>query len=329
MVIDQAAARTEDSAGVVLDLCAVIIAMSGEVPQVLTVPRGPDNLAGLPAGPFSPGGHRTLEEGLRGWVEAQTHQPIGYVEQLYTFGDRFRDPRERAGGPRPVSIGYLALVGPSTGTPEPTEARWRDWYDFLPWEDWRAGRPRQLDDLVAALTAWASGGPARSKADPRGRQQRVARAFGLPPAVWDAEQVLERYELMYEAGLVTEAAADRGQEAGVQVVAGQPMALDHRRILATAMERLRGKIKYRPVVFELMPPTFTLLHLQRTVEALTGAAVHKQNFRRLVSSQGLVEPTGKMTATGRGRPAELYRFRHEVLLERPAPGVRVSARLKR
>ena len=102
-------------------------------------------------------------------------------------------------------------------------------------------------------------------------------------------------------------------------------AADHRRIVATAIGRLRGKIKYRPVVFELMPPAFTLLQLQRTVEALSGVRLHKQNFRRLVEQQGLVEETGGISATTGGRPARLVRFRREVLLERPAPGLRLPA----
>jgi hypothetical protein len=106
---------------------------------------------------------------------------------------------------------------------------------------------------------------------------------------------------------------------------GVAMAADHRRILATAIGRLRGKIKYRPVVFELMPPSFTLLQLQRTVEALSGVRLHKQNFRRLVEQQGLVEETGGISAETGGRPARLVRFRREVLLERPAPGLRLRA----
>jgi hypothetical protein len=104
------------------------------------------------------------------------------------------------------------------------------------------------------------------------------------------------------------------------------MTFDHRRILATAIARLRGKMKYRPVVFELMPPQFTLLELQRSVEALSGIRLHKQNFRRLVEEQGLVEGTGKHARAPRGRPAELFRFRREVLSERPAPGVRMGTR---
>src|SRR5213592_4948627 len=86
--------------------------------------------------------------------------------------------------------------------------------------------------------------------------------------------------------------------------AGVAMALDHRRILATALGRLRGKLKYRPVVFELLPPTFTLLQLQRVVEALAGVRLHKQNFRRLVETGGLVEGTGQQHAETGGRPAE-------------------------
>src|SRR5258707_13165618 len=107
---------------------------------------------------------------------------------------------------------------------------------------------------------------------------------------------------------------------------GSDMAFDHRRILATAMGRLRAKMKYRPVVFEVMPPEFTLLELQRTVEALSGIRLHKQNFRRLVEGQGLVEGTGRMSRRTGGRPAEQFRFRREVLRDRPAPGVRLTTR---
>jgi hypothetical protein len=84
-------------------------------------------------------------------------------------------------------------------------------------------------------------------------------------------------------------------------------------------------LKYRPVVFELLPTQFTLTELQRTVEAISGTLLHKQNFRRLVDGTGLVEPTGELSTQSRGRPARLYRFRREVVLERPAPGLRVKA----
>jgi hypothetical protein len=161
------------------------------------------------------------------------------------------------------------------------------------------------------------------------RRDRVEIAFGLGGAQWDDERVLDRYELLYEAGLVDEAKRD-GREplkaSGKIPALGESMRFDHRRILATAIARLRAKLKYRPVVFELMRPEFTLTDLQRTVEAISGRHLHKQNFRRLVETAALVEPTGETsTATG-GRPAALYRFRRDVTQERPAPGLRVGGR---
>jgi hypothetical protein len=104
------------------------------------------------------------------------------------------------------------------------------------------------------------------------------------------------------------------------------MEHDHRRILATAISRLRAKLKYRPVVFELLAEEFTLTELQATVESIFGRAVHKQNFRRLVEKAELVEPTGASTHDTGGRPAALFRFRREVLEERLAPGLRVGRR---
>lgn len=155
------------------------------------------------------------------------------------------------------------------------------------------------------------------------RQERVEITFGLHGAPWDPDRVLERYELLYEAGLVDE------PHQGLSTLPpgsswphfGRPMALDHRRILATALGRLRGKIKYRPVVFELLPPSFTLWQLQRVVESLAGKPLHKQNFRRLLERGGLVEGTGQYDLSTGGRPAELFRFRRDVLRERAAPGV--------
>jgi hypothetical protein len=316
----------------VVGLNAVIVAVTDEAPRLLTVEKAGRDLrvAGadapaLPFGPLDPAGHRTLELGLRGWVREQTGLDLGYAEQLYTFGDRHRDPRERAGGPRMISIAYLALVreGRVSGA---GRARWRGFYEFLPWEDSRAGRPALVDSVIApAVARWVQQ-PGDAKAR-RARRERADITFGLRGATFDTERVLERYELLYEAGLVPEARRDRsraGRARGARL--GEPMALDHRRLMATALGRLRGKLKYRPVVFELVPPTFTLLRLQRVVEALAGVKLHKQNFRRLVEKGGLVEGTGVVEPQGVGRPAELFRFRREVLRERRATGVGLGRR---
>jgi hypothetical protein len=314
---------------IVVGLNAVIAAVTDEEPRLLTVELPEHARTGatarepaLPFGPLDPAGHRTLELGLRAWVREQTGLELGYVEQLYTFADRHRDPRERAGGPRVVSIAYLALVreGRVAGA---GRARWRGFYEFLPWEDARSGRPALVEKVIApALSRWVQ--ETGDVAVRRARRERADITFGLHGATLDPVSVLERYELLYEVGLVKESWRDREKApGGAPPSLGEPMALDHRRLLATALGRLRGKLKYRPVVFELLPATFTLLRLQRVVEALAGARLHKQNLRRLVERGGLVEGTGVVEPGGVGRPAELFRFRREVLRERRAPGVGV------
>ena len=315
-----AAAKSRDTVSV--ELSAVIVAALPETPRVLTVRAGRAGEIGLPSGPLGRR-HRTLEAGLRVWVREQTGYDLGYVEQLYTFGDHNRlSPR---GGPsRALSTGYLALVGEARPAAEGAAA-WRGWYEHFPWEDWRDGRPAVLERVEAALARWL--GRAAATPERERRQARRAAAFGLDGANWDEERVLERYELLYEAGLVAEAHRD-GPPPGAlpptaAIVEGARMLADHRRILATAIARLRGKIKYRPLVFELMPKTFTFLQLQQTVEGLAGRRLHKPNFRRLVEQQGLVEETGALAYETGGRPARLLRFRAAALLERPAPGIRL------
>lgn len=315
---------------VVIGLSAVTVAIRGGEAVVLTV-RPHDvatdrisTLAGLPFGPFDPEGHRTFELALRAFVTEQTRFELGYVEQLYTFGDKGRDaPRAEvgAGAARVVSVGYLALTPAAVDTDAPDTA-WEPWTRFFPWEDWRSGRPTLIDEAIApALIAWAG--------RDEGRLARARLLFALDGASWNEERVLDRYELLYEADLAPEAARDRARALGMTTTEpkalspalGEPMISDHRRILATGLGRLRGKLKYRPVVFELMPPEFTLSALQRAVEALAGVPLHKQNFRRVVERLGMVEGLGRMDSETGGRPAELFRFRRELLTQRPAGGL--------
>jgi hypothetical protein len=295
---------------VAVALDAVIVAVSADEPRVLVRVPG----EALPAGPFDPVADPTLEAALRRWVTEQTQLQLGHVEQLYTFGDRDRDPR-RPGGPRMLSIAYLAFVRESAPGGS-VDARWRDWYAYFPWEDWRAGRPALVDEVVLpAVEAWVAAAPANER---KPRERRARRCTGTRRVAWNPELVLERYELFWEIGLVAESRAPAAH------TIGEPMALDHRRILATAIGRVRGALRYRPVVFELLPPTFTLFQLQRTVEALGGVRLHKGNFRRLVVDGGLVEPTGERATAGPGRPAARYRFRRDVVAERNILGMSIN-----
>lgn len=303
-----------------VELMAVVVAVTDGEPRVLTLHDG----QALPCGPFETS-HRSLQEGLRAWVEQQTHHTLGYVEQLYTFADR--DRNGPSDGVRTISISYLGLTRETTPA-RTADSGWADWYAYFPFEDRRAeGESLLQENLERRLREWAAAcADARTR---RQRRQRAAIAFGLHGRPWNGELVLQRYELLYEAGLVDEALRCRSrQRLRVSRVCpepgfGRPMLLDHRRILATAMARLRAKLQYRPVVFELLPDRFTLLQLQRTVEGIAGRALHKQNFRRLVEQQQLVESTGRAAADTRGRPARLFRFRRAVLAERALVGTKL------
>src|SRR5690606_27585051 len=88
------------------ELVAVVVAVTHGMPRVLV--RNADHA--LPAGPFQ-FSHRSLQAGLRAWVEEQTHHPLGYVEQLYTFADR---DRARVAGQPVISVSYLGLDRKST-----------------------------------------------------------------------------------------------------------------------------------------------------------------------------------------------------------------------
>lgn len=294
------------------ELVAVLVAVTQGQPRVLTTQCA----RALPAGPLQHS-HQSLQNGVRQWVEEQTHHELGYVEQLYTFADK---GRFYASGERVISVSYLALTIEDT-TQEVDEVGWQDWYRYFPWEDWRLGMPALLSQqLIPALTVWAQS----DRALENERWQRVAYAFGLEGSSWNEDMVLQRYELLFEAGLVDE--AKRLAQSSVdsdESVLGLSMRYDHRRILATGMARLRAKIKYRPVMFELMPDEFTLLQLQQTVEAIAGRVLHKQNFRRLIEQQNVVEETGVLTAGAAGRPAKLFRFKGDVVLERAIAGTKL------
>src|SRR5690606_35502907 len=134
---------------VALSLEAVIIAVTDERPRLLLSSANHPHPA-IPSGPLDVEHDITLERGLRRWVKSLTGFELGYVEQLYTFGGRDR----RLQGGRPLlTLAYLALMHeeqPSPGT------AWVDYYDLLPWEDHRGGRPPCLEGVILPrLKDWA------------------------------------------------------------------------------------------------------------------------------------------------------------------------------
>ncbi len=210
-----------------IGLNAAIIAIVENMPAILRIPDGESGLDGLPFGPFNPVRHRTMELGLRQWVQEQTGLKLGYVEQLYTFGDRGRHRQEGDDQPHVVSVGYLALtrlIDDHEARLKHSGASWKDCYHYLPWEDWRKGRPAIIDDFILPnLKAWIVERDTKDFAglkavDQRG-YNRVRIAFGLDGVPWDEERVLDRYELIYSAGMAQEAVTD----GRIKQVRGEPL----------------------------------------------------------------------------------------------------------
>ena len=185
-----------------------------------------------------PGGVIRAEESVLDAAERVLRDKAGlsgvYLEQLYTYSEPRRDPRDRA-----ISVAHIALV---------------DQERFL-------------------------------KLDPHAHETTVAR-IEVP---WEGE-----------IGGPVQA---RTQDGSVL-----PLAFDHAEMLGLAVKRVRGKLNYTPVGYQLLPKTFTLFQLQRVHEAILVRALNKDSFRRRMLASGEIKATGEIQAEVDHRPAALYQF---------------------
>lgn len=116
------------------------------------------------------------------------------------------------------------------------------------------------------------------------------------------------YALVNLADHTTRAATDAADAQWFPAVNPPPLAFDHAEILAMALLRLRGKLRYEPVGFELLPDKFTLTQLQQLYESVLGVPLDKRNFRKKVLGFDLLIPLAETFRDGRHRPAQLFRF---------------------
>lgn len=294
------------SDSVAINLSAIIVTLVDGNPAILRLAGSDDVVADvLPSGIFSPSAHVTLEAGLRQLLREQTGSRVGKTEQL--FAEMGKDNSI-------LTIGYLALTshsGEQNTMLGKSGARWKSWYAFLPWEDWRIGRPHLLDAvIIPALRNWANTeGAYAISGQQENSASRINTAFALDGKAWQARRVVERFDLMCEAGLLAESMhGKRPVDRQIHAPLGIAMAQGQRRMLAVAIDRLREKFQHVPVITELMAQEFTLTDLQHCGEGIMGQALHKQNFRRQVDNLKLVEKTGRNLKVTGGRPAALYRF---------------------
>jgi len=201
-----------------LTVDCVVFGLDDQDLKVLLIQRDLDPFAGKWA---LPGGfvheEETLEDAARRELREETGLNRVFLEQLYTFGDPRRDPRERV-----VTVAYYALVNI--------------------------------------------------------RDHRVRASTDARNAAWFA---------------VTDLPS---------------LAFDHDLILETARERLRGKLSYQPIGFELLPRQFTLFQLQRLYETILEKPLDKRNFRRKILAMGLLQETDEIEQDVAHRAARLYRF---------------------
>ena len=134
--------------------------------------------------------------------------------------------------------------------------------------------------------------------DPRGRVVSVA-YFAL---------------IRTDAAVRTEGGSDASQARWFRADELPALSFDHDEIVAYALRRLRYKLEYTAVGFELLPEDFTLTEIQHTYEIILGEALDKRNFRRRMLASGIIEAT-QLKKGGEGRPARLYRYRADAVAE--------------
>ena len=208
-----------------LTVDVVIFTIRSKQLQVLLVERKFPPFQGMAA---LPGGFIELDESLEDAAMRELAEETGvntaYLEQLYTYGNVNRDPRDRV-----ISVAYFAIIPLNT----------------------------QLQPDMNADVLRASWYPVNE----------------LPS-----------------------------------------LAFDHGDILEYALRRLRYKLEYTAVGFELLPPDFTLSELQTIYEIILGESLDKRNFRRRILSANIIEPTKHMKQ-GDGRPARLFRYKEDAVAE--------------
>ena len=139
--------------------------------------------------------------------------------------------------------------------------------------------------------------------------------FGDPPRDPRGRVITIAYFALVAGDVPTRAGDDAAEAAWHSVYALPELAFDHADILKYAFQRLRYKLEYTSLGFELLPNEFTLTDLQTAYEIVLGEKLDKRNFRRRLLEAGILTETNKYQAEGQGRPAQLYRYKKNAVTE--------------
>ncbi len=139
--------------------------------------------------------------------------------------------------------------------------------------------------------------------------------FGQPKRDPRGRVITVAYFALAAGEVPTRAGDDAAEAAWHSAYAPPDLAFDHAEILKYALQRLRYKLEYSSVGFELLPNEFTLTELQQAYEIVLGEKLDKRNFRRRILEGGILAETNKYRAEGQGRPAQLYRYKKDAVME--------------
>lgn len=259
--------------------------------------KGQGHTFHLPATPFDAKRGQSFEDRIRDWASIHTTAQITRILQV--GASAFEGA---------INICLLALVSDRNAF-MPRGARWAPICEIFPWENWLSGEPESLAKVLRpALGEWAHSCGAK---DARERQRLLTMHFANTVKTWVPEHSRERFDILYEAGLLPEALRDRtGAKISMRqrhaAVYGQIMHGNDRHALAQALSLLRTEVSRSPILPALLPAPFTLGVLQKTVEAVNGLPLHTQNFRRDLMRTGLLGKTGETGRVGTSRPGTLW-----------------------
>ncbi|WP_042202145.1 NUDIX hydrolase [Paenibacillus camerounensis] len=238
--------------------------------QLLLIKRGQHPYLGqwaLPGGFVSV--EESIEDAARRELYTETNIDNIYMEQLYTWGDVGRDPRMRV-----ISCSYMALVDRTTlNVQAGDDADDAAWFEVT----------HQLLDTV------------RTELD---------QGFELETMI----RITLQNEQTTLTGVVKHTVTVQGhvRKSHSRIVESDGLAFDHLLMVQYAIERLRGKVEYTDIIFNLMPPLFTLSELQRVYEIILGKELLAAAFRRKIADS--VTETDEYTKDAGHRPSRLYRY---------------------
>ena len=242
--------------------------------QLLMIKRGEHPFIGqwaLPGGFVST--NESIDEAARRELRSETNIDHIYMEQLYTWGDVERDPRTRV-----ISCSYMALTDRNS-----LEVKAGDDADDASWFD-------VSYRMVQEKKTMLDGG-------------------------YEIEKLM-LIELRNESDTlsatmkISETVTGKIKTVAREITHSQGIAFDHAKIIEYAMERLRNKVEYTEIIFNLMPPLFTLTELQQVYEVILGKELLAAAFRRKIAD--LVTETNEYTKDAGHRPSKLYRFKTQM-----------------